>query len=122
MMSNRIPITEQQQVLNSVIFDCASHLIPEGDTGSLIGDGYFTDGTLKICTDNFSKDEVLRLINVLDVKFGIGATINKRTNPDGAVKWRIRISKSSMDKLITLVSPYFIPEMRYKLGLADQSL
>jgi hypothetical protein len=33
------------------------------------------------------------------------------------VKWRIRVSKLSMDKLITIVSPYIIPEMYYKLGL-----
>lgn len=82
-----------------------------------MGDGYFSDGCLKICTDNFTKDEVLTLINVLDVKFGLNASINKRTNSDGKVKWRIRVSKLSMDKLITIVSPYIIPEMSYKLGL-----
>lgn len=83
----------------------------------IMGDGYFSDGCLKICTDNFTKDEVLTLINVLDVKFGLNASINKRTNSDGKVKWRIRVSKLSMDKLITIVSPYIIPEMSYKLGL-----
>lgn len=83
----------------------------------IMGDGYFSDGCLKICTDNFTKDEVLKLIDVLHVNFGLNATINKRTNPGGVVKWRIRISKLSMDKLITIVSPYIIPEMYYKLGL-----
>ena len=83
----------------------------------IMGDGYFTEGSLKICTDNFTKDEVLKLIEVLDVKYGILATINKRTNPDGAVKWRIRISKLSMDKLISLVRPHIISEMLYKLGI-----
>ena len=72
---------------------------------------------LKICTDNFTLEEVERLIKVLQAKYGIKATINQRTNPDGAIKWRIRISKLSMDKLITIVSPYIIPEMSYKLGL-----
>jgi hypothetical protein len=51
-----------------------------------MGDGYFTDGSLKIYTDNFTKEEVLRLIKVLHVKYDIKATINQRTNPDGAVK------------------------------------
>lgn len=37
--------------------------------------------------------EVLTLINVLDVNFGIKASINKRTNSDGKVKWRIRVIK-----------------------------
>lgn len=80
-------------------------------------DGYFTNGTLKVCTDNFTKDEVLKLIKVLHIKYDIKATINKRTNPGGAIKWRIRISKLSMDKLILLVRPYIISEMFYKLGL-----
>ena len=83
----------------------------------IMGDGYFTDGSLKLCTDNFTKDEVLRLIEVLYAKFGIKATINQRTNSNGAIKWRIRISRLSMDKLISLVRPYVISEMLYKLGL-----
>lgn len=83
----------------------------------IMGDGYFTNGTLKICTDNFTKDEVLRLIKVLHVKYDIKATINQRTNPGDVIKWRIRISKLSMDKLILLVRPYIISEMLYKLGL-----
>ena len=51
-----------------------------------MGDGYFTNGTLKVCTDNFTKDEVLKLIKVLHIKYDIKATINQRTNPDGAIK------------------------------------
>jgi len=82
-----------------------------------MGDGYFTDSSVKICTYNFTEVEVLRLINVLNVKFGLKAFANKRSNPNGQIMWRIRISKLSMEKLISLVSPYFIPEMLYKLGI-----
>jgi len=82
-----------------------------------MGNGYFTNGTLMLCTDNFTKEEVLRLIEVLHVKYDIKATINLRTNPGDVIKWRIRISKLSMDKLILLVRPYIIPEMLYKLGI-----
>lgn len=63
-----------------------------------MGDGYFSDGTLKLCTDNFTKQEVLLLINILSEKHGIVATINKRVNPNNEVKWRIIISKLSMPK------------------------
>jgi hypothetical protein len=59
---------------------------------------------------------VLRLINILNVKYGIIATINKRTNSNDQVKWRIRISKLSMPKLISMVKPFMVPEMLYKLG------
>lgn len=64
---------------------------------------------------------VLNLVNVLYVKFGIilKTYANKRTNQGGVVKWRIKISKLSMNKLISLVCPYFIPEMFYILGVKE---
>ena len=82
-----------------------------------MGDGYFTNDSVKISTDNFTENEVLKLAHVLNVKFGLKASVNKRTNSNGKVKWRIRISKLSKENLILLVCPYFIPEMLYKLGL-----
>jgi hypothetical protein len=57
------------------------------------------------------------LINALHENFGIKATLNKRISSTGIKSYRIRISKKSMDKLIVLVKPYFIPEMLYKLGI-----
>ncbi len=92
-------------------------LTPLGLAHWIMGDGYFADGTVKICTDNFTRLEVLKLIEIVDKTLGIKSTINKRTNPNGNIKWRIRISKLSMEKLIKLVIPYFIPEMLYKLGI-----
>jgi hypothetical protein len=50
-----------------------------------MGDAYFANGSVKICTDNFTKEEVLIFIQVLGDKFGIKATINKRSNPTGNV-------------------------------------
>jgi len=58
-------------------------------------------------------------LEILARKYSIEATIYKRINPNNTV-WRIRIKKkqkSSMDKLILLVSKYMIPEMLYKLGI-----
>ena len=85
----------------------------------LMGDGYFSEGSVFICTDNYTKEEVLRLIEVLHNKFGIKATIKKRTNPGGAARWRIRVSRLSIAKLVSLVRPYFISEMLYKLGIEE---
>jgi len=48
-------------------------------------DGYFTENSVKICTDNFTKDEVSKLINILNIKFDIKATANKRVNPNKKV-------------------------------------
>jgi hypothetical protein len=50
-----------------------------------MGDGYFASGSVKICTDNFTKQEVLILTKVLGDKFDIKATVNKRSNPNGNV-------------------------------------
>jgi len=65
------------------------------------GDGYFADGSVKICTDNLTKEEVLILTAALRPiytpcvagtarggagdKLGIKATINKRSNANGNV-------------------------------------
>ncbi|TKW62198.1 MAG: hypothetical protein DI638_09765 [Gemella sp.] len=50
---------------------------------------------------------------VLQDKFNLRCSIHY--NRDN--KPRIFIFKESMEKLITLVKPYFISEMLYKLGL-----
>jgi len=49
-----------------------------------MGDGYFDD-SVKICTDNFTKEEVGILIKVLSEKFGVKATLRKRTNPNSSI-------------------------------------
>jgi len=59
---------------------------------------------------------VLILINVLFTKFSRKSTINKHTNINGNVVYRIRISKNNVGKLVSLVKPFFINEMLYKLG------
>lgn len=82
-----------------------------------MGDGYFEDGSVKLCTDNFTKEEVLILTKVLGDKFGIKATVNKRSNENGNVVWSIRVSRLSMEKLTLLLGPYLIPEMKYKIGI-----
>lgn len=64
--------------------------------------GYFSEGIVKISTEIFIKYVVLNLVDVLYVA-------NKHTNRDGKVKWRIIISKLSINILISLVCPYFIP-------------
>lgn len=94
-------------------------LTPIGLAQLLMGDGYFEghNGVVLICSENFTKEEQELLIVALASKFGIKAALNKRISSSGTESFRIRISKKSMDKLITLVIPFFIPEMFYKLGV-----
>lgn len=82
------------------------------------GDGYYSNGNVVLCTDNFSEKEVLKLIEILNNKFLLEARIKKRTNKSNVV-WRITISKSSLSNLKELVLPYIIIEMQYKLGITN---
>ena len=77
------------------------------DDGSKHGTG------LHISVYAFINNDVDKLMFTLQNKFNIKCSIHY--NRDN--KPRIYIFKESMDHLITLVKPYFINEMLYKLGL-----
>jgi hypothetical protein len=86
-----------------------------------MGDGYWDKwgNTVDICTDNFKLSEVELLIIVLKDKFGLTATIKRRIKANKEICWRIRFSGKAENicKLRSLVKPYFIPSMLYKLNL-----
>lgn len=92
-------------------------LTPVGLAHWIMGDGYFQYNAVIICTDNFSLNEVNKLIEVLYKNFGLLSERKTRRNPNRNVVWRIKIKLESMEKLKELVIPYFIPEMLYKLGI-----
>lgn len=69
---------------------------------------------LTLCTDSFYEEDVLRLIYILKNKFNLSCgLINYKKDKS----YRIRINKSSMPHLISLVKPHMISSMYYKLGL-----
>jgi len=78
----------------------------------IMGDGYWSEGSIYLCTENFTKDEVNALIKLLHNQLGLVATIKKRGS--GA---RIRFSRRSISKLRTLVHPHLHPSFYYRLGL-----
>jgi hypothetical protein len=80
-----------------------------------------SDGTsnkygLRLCTDSFTLNEVVLLINILKIKFDLNCTIHTLTNPKGIKYYRIYFKADSMPKLINLISPYIIPFSNYKLS------
>ena len=95
---------------------------PIGLAHWLMGDGYWdnTAKTVCICTDNFTLSEVELLIKVLETKFNLLATVQRRVKSNKEICWRIRFSRKSknLDTLISLVKPYFINSMLYKLNLS----
>ncbi len=76
----------------------------------IMDDGSKETRQLRINTQSFTREENLSLIKFLQTKFGIESTINVDKE-----KYRLRIRGNSMPKLISLIKPYFIPEMLYKL-------
>lgn len=87
----------------------------------IMGDGYWDSHskTIDICTDNFTLSEVELLISVLKDKFNLLCTTKRRIKANKEVCWRIRFSRKSenISNLISLVQPYFIPSMLYKLNI-----
>ena len=77
------------------------------DDGSRQGDG------LHISVYAFSNEDVDKLMFTLQDKFNLKCSIHYNRDK----KPRIYIFKDSMDKLRPLISPYFVKEMLYKLGL-----
>ena len=69
----------------------------------IMGDGSKERHGLRICTDFYTVEEVVRLMNVLIVKYGLECTLHYRnTQP------RIYIRERSMAKLRNIVAPLLI--------------
>jgi len=93
-------------------------LTPLGLAHWIMGDGYWSAGTLYLCTDNFTSKEVDLLINTLDINFNLIAGKNKRIKDNKEICWRIRLSQDSNNIKIlkSLVKPHLIKSMLYKIG------
>jgi LAGLIDADG DNA endonuclease family len=75
-------------------------------------DGTFKFPGIRIATNCFKKQEVELLVKALETKFKIKSTLHKNNG-----NYQLYIKKDSMSLLKTLVLPYIVPSMFYKLGL-----
>ena len=82
----------------------------------IMGDGSARPHGLTICTNNYSLKDVVRLMNVLMIRYRLECTLHlhKQNNKNG---YEIYIRQHSMPILRTIVTPYFCPSMLYKLGI-----
>ena len=76
------------------------------DDGSKVGQG------LKFSTNSFTYSDCLKIVNVLSDNFNIKATVQSAGSKD---QYIIYVWKESMEDLRKIVSPYIIPEMKYKI-------
>lgn len=102
--------SDRKKVIPSNIFDL---LTPRGLAFWIQDDGSRHGSGLHISVYGFTNSDVDKLMFTLQEKFNLKCSIHY--NRDN--KPRIYIFKESMDTLISLVKPYFVKEMLYKLGL-----
>lgn len=60
-------------------------LTPIGLSHIIMGDGYFNDQTVFLCTENYTLDEVKLLIETLETNFDLKASLNKRVSSNGKI-------------------------------------
>lgn len=82
-----------------------------------MGNGAKLNKGLVLCTDSFSVVDVVKLMNVLKLKYDINTTLQGFNNNQRRSRPRIYILKESMPKLIKITKPYIIESMLYKLHL-----
>lgn len=76
----------------------------------IMGDGEALKQGLRLCTDSYEISEVVKLMNVLMIKYRISCSINIIGG-----KPRIYIRAKSMSLLISIVKPHMSNDMLYKL-------
>nr|QVG61547.1 hypothetical protein [Rhizoctonia sp.] len=75
------------------------------------GDGEVANRGIRLCTDSFSLPEVVRLINVLIVRYDLDCSLHEK-RPG---LYRIYIKKNSMAKLRSIVQKHMVASMLYKI-------
>lgn len=91
--------------------DIYNLLTPIALAHMIMGDGSAVSKGLRISTDDFTAIDVVRLINVLIIKYRLDCTLHITNN-----KPRIYIKHKSVKLLESIVKPYIVPSMEYKFN------
>jgi len=83
----------------------------------IMDDGFKKGNGVGLATECFTEEEVDRLKYVLENKFGLLVSKNNRSTSGGKKRFRLVISAKSKKILHSLVIPYLIPDMLYKLNI-----
>ncbi len=80
----------------------------------IMDDGTRVGNTLKFCTNEFLKEDILILSNSLKSRYDLNTTIQSAGVEN---QWVLYVKTESMSKLVEVVKPYIVKSMSYKLGL-----
>lgn len=83
-----------------------------------MGDGVAKESGLLICTDSFSIEDTVRLINVFIIKYRLNCNLSFSGAKREKGQYRIYIQQNSMADLYDFVSPHMHLDMLYKLNSA----
>lgn len=78
----------------------------------IMGDGGFKSKGIFLCTDSYTIQDVVRIINVLIIRYDLKCTLHKSNE-----NYRIYISRNSVHKVVKIIKPHLIPSMYYKIGI-----
>lgn len=106
-----------QRYIKIVPLDIMGLLNEKGLAIWIMDDGFKVNNGVGLATESFTEEEVDRLKLVLENKFGLLVTKNPRKTKSDLSRFRLFISAKSRKNLHSLVLPYFIPQMLYKLNL-----
>jgi hypothetical protein len=96
-----------------VPLDIFNLLTPVALAHWIMGDGTWHSYGLRLCTDSFSISDVVRLMNVLIIKFQLDCTLQMYRGKYP----RIYIRATSMPLLRSIIKEHMDPSMLYKIGL-----
>jgi hypothetical protein len=78
----------------------------------IMDDGSYNKKRTDISTYSFSLGEIELLSKCLDEKFGV----TMKWYRDRDIGYRMYCSKCNTERLVSIIEPYIIPSMRYKIG------
>ena len=102
---------EGVKVIPQNIYDL---LTPVALAHIIMGDGNALHHGLIICTNCYSIQDVVRLMNVLIVRYRLECTITRKKK-NQKVEFMIYIKQKSLSSLLAIVKPYYLSAMLYKL-------
>ncbi len=106
------------KIIKPELFD---YLTPMSLAFLIMDDGCWVAGSksVRIATNNFTREEVELLKNMIETKFGLSCTVQLLSKKGGNTskdKFSIYFKVASLPKLRELVLPFMCPSMKYKLG------
>lgn len=78
----------------------------------IMGDETYWGVGIRLCTDSYSLQDVVRLINVLIIRYRVNPTVHTDRG-----RYIIYIPKNSVLILIPVLKPHKVPSMLNKLGI-----